>query len=152
MDFKCDIESRSAQPVIALRRTTSANDLSAVFGESYGLLGAYLAEVGEAPAGPPYACYFNMDMENLDVEIGFPVGSVLPGKGEVYSRELPQGEYASCLFIGTYREIESAYDALGQWVEEQGRKASGEAYEYYLNDPGDTAPEDLQTLIVFPLE
>jgi len=39
-----------------------------------------------------------MDMENLDVEMGFTVGRPLPGKGEIQAGEVPAGKQVSYLF------------------------------------------------------
>ena len=47
----------------------------------------YLAEQSEQPAGAPFVAYYNMDMQNLDVEIGFPVTACLPV--EVRSKAAP---------------------------------------------------------------
>jgi effector-binding domain-containing protein len=37
-------------------------------------------------------------------------------------------------------------------VADQGYTPSGVAYEYYLNDPNQTPPEELKTRVVFPVE
>ena len=44
-----------------------------------------------------------------------------------------------------------AYNALAAWVEAEGHTPTGVAYEFYLNDPGEVAPEEIQTEIAFPL-
>jgi effector-binding domain-containing protein len=92
-----------------------------------------------------------MDMENLDVEIGFPVGKSLAGKEDIRSGELPAGRYGVCLHQGPYDAIEPAYKALTDFVNEQGLTPTGLSYEMYLNDPQATPPEELQTRILFPL-
>jgi effector-binding domain-containing protein len=66
--------------------------------------------------------------------------------------EIPGGKLAQCLYIGPYNKIEPAYNALTEWVKENGYEATGVAYEFYLNDPGEVAPEELLTQIVFPLK
>jgi effector-binding domain-containing protein len=110
-----------------------------------------MSELGVPPAGAPFVAYFNMDMQNLDMEIGFPVMQPLPGKGEVQASQIPAGKAATCLHTGPYPEIESAYKALSNWVAEKGYTPTGVAYEFYLNDPGETPPQELQTQILFPL-
>jgi effector-binding domain-containing protein len=59
---------------------------------------------------------------------------------------------ATCLHTGPYNEMEPAYDALKEWVENNGHQATGVVYELYLNDPGETPPQELQTQILFPLK
>jgi effector-binding domain-containing protein len=127
-------------------------ELGRVLGESYGAIAQYLGELGEQPAGPPFAAYHNEDMQDLDVEIGFPVARELPGRGGIQAGELPGGKVATCLYIGPYSGIEPAYTALSRWVEENDCQPTGVAYEVYVSDPDETPPQELHTQIVFPLK
>ena len=151
MDYVCELKEGSDQPVLSRRLRTSVDRLPQVMGETYGAIAGYLAEIAEAPAGPPFAAYYNMDMQDLDVEIGFPVAKKLPGRGDIQAGEIPAGKMAACLHIGPYSDVHLAYNALFQWVQEQGHEATGVAYETYLNDPGETPPQELRTQVVLRL-
>lgn len=142
----------TAQPVVSLRTHAAVQDLSQVLGESYGKLAGYLNEIGEAPAGAPFVAYYNMDMANLDLEIGLPVARPVVGRDDIQATEIPGGPLARCLYVGPYDGIASAYDALGQWMQEQGYEPAGVSYEHYLNDPAETPPAELQTRIDLPLK
>ena len=96
--------------------------------------------------------YYNMDMENLELEIGFPVMEELSEDGEVQAGFIPGGRYAVCMHVGPYDAIEPAYDALNTWVLEQGHTPAGIAYEHYLNDPASTPEDELQTQVAFLLQ
>jgi effector-binding domain-containing protein len=152
MEFSCTLEQKDAQPVLSIRTITNESALPELFGRSLGAVAQYLGELGEAPAGPPFAAYFNMDMQNLDTELGFPVSKALPGRGEIQSSEIPGGWQASLVYTGPYQGLGSAYQALTDFVQANGREATGMAIEFYFNSPMDTPPEALQTLIVFPLK
>jgi len=152
MPYKCEVVEQPPQSTLSIRTTTHVKDLPQELGKAYGAIGQYLGQLGEQPAGAPYAAYFNMDMSNLEVEIGFPVSKALPSKDAIQSGEIPAGTYARCLYTGTYNEIEPAYNALTAWVKENGHETTGVAYEYYLNDPGEVDPLELLTQIVFPLK
>jgi effector-binding domain-containing protein len=152
MTYNCEILEKESQPVLSIRTRTAVENLPQVMGNAYRAIGELLGALGEQPAGPPFAAYFNMDMHNLDVEIGFPVFRKLDGKGEVVASEIPAGKFASCQFTGPYSEIRAAYQALTQWVVREGQEASGVSYEFYLNDPNQTSSQDLMTQIVFPLK
>jgi len=93
-----------------------------------------------------------MDMQDLDVEIGFPVSKSLPSKHDIKASEIPGGQVATCLHTGPYSKIEPAYNALSQWMKENGYEATGVAYEMYLDDPAETPPQELKTQILFPLQ
>jgi len=152
MTYHCELVNQPAQPTLSIRTTTSIKELPQELGRAYGAIGQYMAEIGEQPSGAPYAAYFTFDIESMDIEIGFPVANSLPGKGEIQSGEIPAGKIAQCLYTGPYNKIEPAYNALTAYVEQQGYEATGVAYEFYLNDPGEVAPEELLTQIVFRLK
>jgi effector-binding domain-containing protein len=152
MTYNCELVDQAAQPTLSIRTTTSIKELPQELGKAYGAIGQYMGELGEQPAGAPYAAYFTFSMESMDIEIGFPVGGSLPGKGEIQSGEIPAGKIAQTIYTGPYNKIEPAYNALTAFVEQQGYEATGVAYEYYLNDPGEVAPEELLTQIVFRLK
>jgi len=152
MSYKCEAKEQSAQPTLSIRTRTPVQDLPQVLGKAYGAIAQYLGKLGEQPVGPPFVAYYNMDMQNLDVEIGFPVSGRFPGKDDIAACEIPAGKVAACLYVGPYNEIEPAYKALSQWIEDNGYEATGVAYEMYLSDPTQTSPQELKTQIVFPLK
>jgi effector-binding domain-containing protein len=90
-------------------------------------------------------------MQDLDLEIGFPVSGELPDRGNIQAGEIPGGKVATCLYTGPYSGIAPAYTAFSEWIEANGYQPTGVAYEVYLNDPDETPPEELQTQIAFPL-
>jgi effector-binding domain-containing protein len=152
MTYNCELVEQSPQPTLSIRTTTTIKELPQELGKAYGAIGQYLGQLGEQPAGAPYAAYFNWDTKDFDVEIGFPVSGTFPEKDDIKSSEIPGGKLARCLYTGPYNKIEPAYNALTAWVKENGYEATGVAYEFYLNDPGETPQEELMTQIVFPLK
>ena len=93
-----------------------------------------------------------MDMQNLDVEIGFPVSRSLSEQGNIQAGKIFDGKFATCLYVGPYSEVGPAYDTLTKFVADRGYEATGVAYEFYLNDPQTVQPAELQTQIYFPLK
>ncbi|UCF26957.1 MAG: GyrI-like domain-containing protein [Chloroflexota bacterium] len=152
MTYNCELLEQDPQPTLSIRTNTSIKNLPNELGKAYGAIGQYLGQLGEQPAGAPYAAYFDFNMDDFEVEIGFPVPKPLPEKEEIKNSEIPGGKLAQCLYTGPYNKIEPAYNALTAFVEENGYEATGVAYEFYLNDPGEVAPEELLTQIVFPLK
>jgi effector-binding domain-containing protein len=152
MSYQCEVQERAAQPAMSIRTRAPVGELGQVLGKSFAAIWQYLGELGEEPAGPPFAAYYNEDMQDLDVEIGFPVSRGLPGKDDIEASEIPGGKVATCLHTGPYSEIEQAYNALSRWMQDNGYEATGVAYEVYLNDPSETPSKELQTQIAFPLK
>lgn len=139
------------QPTLTIRMTTKIEELPRVIGESFGKIAAYLNELGELMSDVPFVAYHNMDMQNLDVEIGFPVAQPLPGKDEVKPSFIPEGKIIFCMYRGAYAEMEPVYIEMSQWFETNKCQPSGVAYEHYYNDPEFPESEWL-TKIVMPIK
>lgn len=152
MTYQCEIKDQPAQPTLSIRTRASVGQLSQLLGQTYGALMQYLGELGEHPVGAPFSAYYNMDMQDLDIEIGFPVSKPLPDRGEIKSGALPAGKIAVTMHIGPYDTVGPAYEALTQYMQANGCTPSGVAYEFYLSDPQTTPPEQIQTQIMFPLK
>lgn len=150
MSFFCEITEQTGQPTIAIRTRSTVDDLAATLGDAFGTIIKYLESLGEGPIGAPYAAYFNMDMQNLDVEVGFPVQKPLAGNDVVRASNLPEGIAAQCMYTGPYSEMGPAYEALKEFIEQSGYIPTGEAYEFYFDSP-DTPPQETRTLIILPL-
>ena len=150
MSYQCEVKEQPAQKTLSIRTRAAVQDLPRLLEEGFGAIAQYLGKLGEQPSGSPFAAYYNMDMENLDVEFGFPVSRPLPGQTDIKSGEITGGRVAACLYTGPYSEMEPAYDALAKWVEDNGYETTGVTYELYLNDPRQTPPA--QTQIIFPLK
>ena len=151
MTYNCEVKEQPAQPALTVRTRAAVQDLPQLFGKAYGAIMQYLGELGEQPAGMPFAAYYNMDMQNLDIEIGFPVARKLAGKGEVQPSEFPGGKLATVWHIGQYDKCALAYDALMHWIKDHGYEATGVAYEVYFSPP-ETPPQEIRTQIIFPLK
>jgi len=152
MSYNCEKLERKAQLVLSVNTNTSIQQLPQLLGETYMKIMQYIGEQGQAPSGAPFVGYFNLDMQNMDIEIGIPVSKKLPEKDDMKVSEIPSGKYASCIYTGSYDKIAPAYEALTQWAERNGYETSGIAYELYIDDPGVTPPEELKTQIIFLLK
>jgi effector-binding domain-containing protein len=155
MDFECQFvcESRvfASVPALTIRAHVSMHDIPELFKAGFREIVELLAAQSLKPVGAPFARYYNMDMNALDIEFGFPVSSAANGGGRVVKSATPSGKAASCVYIGPYEEIEPAYDALMKWAADNGHILSGEAYEIYLNDPSNTPPDQLRTQVCLML-
>jgi effector-binding domain-containing protein len=152
MSYTCELIDRPAQPTLSIRTHSSVQNLPATLGPAWGAIAQHLGQLGQSPAGAPFVAYYTMDMENLDIEIGFPVAKKLTGQGNIQASEIPAGKAGTCLYTGPYDKMVPAYEALTQWMKAKGYEPTGVAYEVYLNDPQQVPPEALQTQIVFPLK
>ncbi len=148
---KIEVSEEKAQPVLSIRMRTRLELLPQVIGESYLKIMAYLTEQGEQPAFAPFTAYHNLDMQNLDVEMGFPVARLLPEKDDIKARELPPGKVVSSMYKGSYSGMEQPYNEMAQWMKEHGYTPTGVSYEYYFNSPQEVPESELLTKIVMPV-
>jgi len=129
-------------------------DLPNLLPKIYGRIIHYLSSMGVAVAQPAYAyaAYHNTDMEDLDVEAGFPVTGKVESSDDIIASEIPAGRFATVVHTGPYEQMEPLYGRLDKWVRQNHYEPAGAIYEMYLNGPDDTPPEGLQTQILMPLK
>jgi effector-binding domain-containing protein len=106
---------------------------------------------GVGLAGPPFAVYFGMPTDSVDVAAGFPTTGPVEPSGGVTVSELPGGRAAQLLHTGSYGTLPQSYEQVAQWLAEQGLKPAEVMWEAYLNDPSEVAAESIQTLITWPV-
>jgi effector-binding domain-containing protein len=152
MTLNIELVEQETQTVMYIRTRTSFADMPKVIGESYCKIAAYLGEMGEQPAGMPYAAYYNLDMQDMDLEMGFPVAKPLSGEGEIKAGEIPAGKYVTCMYKGPYAQMERAYNEIFGWLQEKGLTLKGVYYEYYYNAPDEVPESELLTKIAIPVK
>ncbi|VFU14415.1 Bacterial transcription activator, effector binding domain (fragment) [anaerobic digester metagenome] len=106
MRLDLELSEQEEQPVLYIRTRTALSGLPKVIGNAYGAIINYLTEIGEQPADAPYTAYYNLDMQDLDVEMGFPVRGRLPERGEIKSGAIPGGKVVSCMYKGSYTQMQ----------------------------------------------
>ncbi|MDR1701982.1 MAG: GyrI-like domain-containing protein [Sporomusaceae bacterium] len=146
-----EILEKEAQPAISIRTRSQAAKLPQVIGEGYGKLAAYLKESGKFLADAPYVAYHNMDMQDLDVEMAFPLAAPLPGTGDIQATSTPKGKLVICMYRGPYHKIEPTYHEMIQWITGNALQPVGSSYEYYWNSPTNVPEDDLLTLLAMPV-
>ena len=117
--------------------------LNAAFPEIFVLLQSQ----GVAIVAAPFARY-GMTEEAFEVSAGFPVESAPEPGGRVESGQLPGGEVATTVHVGSYDGLAGAFHAVGEWIRANGREIAGDPWEEYLDGP--EVPEP-RTRVCFPL-
>jgi effector-binding domain-containing protein len=152
MDYNFEIIETTAQPVLSVRTVTSVGNLPQELGNAYNLIIEYLREIGEQPADTAFAAYYNMDMEKLEVEMGFPVAKAIAGQGMISASEVPAGKKAVYMYKGAYKEMAPVYEAMVKWIDDNGHQPTGVVYEFYYNSLMEVPESELLTKIVFLLK
>ncbi|MBY6067764.1 AraC family transcriptional regulator [Leisingera aquaemixtae] len=107
--------------------------------------------------GAVLGVYFDSPDEVAEAELRSFAGAEFTGEALPEGMEevsLPGGRAAVLTYKGPYSGIHAAYHSLfGNWLPASGEEPADQpCYEVYLNNPRDTAPEDLLTEICLPLK
>lgn len=155
---------REAEPAVAIveleavrvatvRAVVAPDDLPAFMADALGMVVIALDQTGVRPAGPPFARYYSMGADGLDVAAGFPVAEPFLGAGVVHPGELPAGPAAVVTHVGGFAGLEAAWQALRRRIEELGRRRGEDPWEVYFVGPGSGVDEAAwRTELVWPLE
>jgi hypothetical protein len=125
-------------------------EMDAVIPRLLGEVFAWLERRAVAPAGPPFMRLLVVDMAALlEIELGVPVATPVPGDGRVAAGVLPAGPYATLVYTGVENGI-AANAALQEWAARQGivwqkwaterGDGWGARIEWFLSDP-ETEPD-----------
>lgn len=107
--------------------------------------------------GAVLAIYYDNPEETAEAQLRSFAGSEFSGDAVpegLAESHIPGGKTAVLTYKGPYSGLQAAYHTLfGNWLPESGEEpADSPCYEIYLNDPRDTAPEELLTEICLPLK
>jgi effector-binding domain-containing protein len=159
VDESPTIETRIDQPYAAIPVKVSMAELGSVVPPLTDRVFGWLTARGITPAGPPFWRYVVVDMDNeLELEAGVPVASLVEGTGEIRPGVLPAGRYATVVHTGHPDTLVTATRYLLEWAAERDLEwdSDGETWgcrlEEYLSDP-DEVPDmrEWQTRLAFRL-
>lgn len=147
---KINLYEQTAHYVLSVRTTINFIDYPKTAAQAYTKIMEYATQNNLLLSDGPFVCYRNADLENLDVEMGFPVPRLIPGNGEITCHAIPAQKVASGIFLGAYEESDPLMMNIMQWIEGHDYKQQGEIYHYYLNDENRPSNE-LLTRISIPV-
>ena len=101
--------------------------------------------------GPPFAMYYGIPTDVVDVAAGFPTAGPVADSDGLTATQIPGGRAAQLLHVGSYEGLSAAYSRLLEWLDEQGLHPGEVMWESYLNEPPVDAGETAQTLITVPV-
>lgn len=157
LELKSEIKNVPERNVIYIRLTGDykLND----YGGTWLRLFQFAKEQNLPMGDPSPLCIYYDDPKVTPTDkLRTDVCMVLPGKstpkGDVGFKQLAAGRYATFIYKGPYSNLQAVYDTIyGKYLPEMECTLRDEASaERYLNDPCETAPEDLLTEIYIPVE
>ena len=149
------VESRTTaeQPTLVMIGKVQLAEIPAFLGKAFAAVAQHIGMSGSSFAGPPFARYRILDdpRTEFEVEAGFPVERPTPGRDDVVSSTLPGGTLAVVTHFGPYDQMQPAYQAVLNWLEETGAQPAGAPWEIYYSDPQEQSdPRTWRTEICQP--
>lgn len=148
---KINLLEQPEQYVLSIRTILHFNHYPNAAKEAYDKIMKYAELNGILFSGGPFVCYHNADLENLDVEMGFPVARPVAGYDDISGNTIPAQKVVSGIFLGAYEDTDPLMLEIMQWIADHGYDQQGKIFNYYLNDDSRKANE-LLTQIVIPIK
>ena len=152
MNFLFQVMETESQHAVTIRSVTTEKDLPELVGKVFDSLMKYISKQESLALGPAFVAYHSMDEDNLEVEIGFPVGEHLEGEGDIICSRIPGGKRVVGYYKGTYAYMPYFHEEMFKWILMNDLEPNGVIYEYYFNSPGNVPDEELLTKIEFLLK
>ena len=120
-------------------------------------LDGYLAMQRIHPSGACFTLYYDDEFKERDweVEVCEPIDVDLGESQRIKVRVLPPIDSLACtIHHGPFVTINEAYNAIGQWITDNGYRITGPCREIYLEPPENNSQTDPDTVteIQFPVE
>jgi len=132
---------------LTIRKTINfMNDFSDFAEHSYEKIMKYLESIHVLLGGEPIVCFHNMDFENLDVEVGFPIATLVSEKDDMSVQTIPSQKVVFAIDLGAYEKQD--WEEIFAWIRENGHEMQGKIYLQYLNDPNRPETEFLTKIII----
>jgi effector-binding domain-containing protein len=154
MALMTDITLKEYEPEAAavIRERVPMDQLTRFFDRAFSSIMAAAQKQGRQLAGPPFAKYYGMPTETVDVEAGFPLTEPIDDGNGVTSGTLPGGRVVEAVYVGPYEALSTTYQEIAQWMQEQGLVPAEFMWESYLSDPRtEPDPATWRTKIVWPV-
>jgi len=128
---------KNETPSLAIDVVASADNVLQELVKGYAKLNDFITAAGEYLADAPYVSYHfsnpqDVDLNALDVEIGFPVSVPLEGAGDIIKSSIPAGKFVQCVHFGPRKHLrEDVYSELEPWIKDKGYSLKGGMYEFF---------------------
>ena len=109
---------------------------------------ALIEEKKTLPSSGPIVCFHNIELETLDVEVGYEIALPVEPRGDVTAHILPSRIIATTIDRGPYEKQDATLDELMKWISENSFVANGGIYYHYLNDEKQSQNEYLTEMYI----
>jgi DNA-binding transcriptional MerR regulator len=157
MAYSVEVKEFPRLHIISINSKVSIKNLESYIQRSIGTLIAYASANDAKSTRDPLGIYHGAVNEDSEgpVEICLPLDQALQPTREIHFRTLGPVKVASTTIThnqSQFPAILEAYDAVFDWVRNQGRRVKGPPWEIYIGNPETTGPDDPFIEIAWPLQ
>lgn len=145
---KINLLEQQEQYVLSVRTTIHFDNYPNIAQQAYKRIMEYAEYNDLLLSSGHFVCYHNTDLENLDIEMGFPVAKPVSGNDDIAGYTIPVQKGVSGIFLGAYEDTNPLMYEIIQWIKEHGYEQQGKVYNYYLNDEDRNANELLTQIVM----
>ncbi|MDP2274399.1 MAG: GyrI-like domain-containing protein [Archangium sp.] len=141
-----------ASDAVAIRTTIPLNGLRDFFNNAFLELSECIRAAGASPVGPPFVRYYSVTPESVDVEAVMTCDREVPVTGQVKRLHLNASQAAIVRHVGRYEKMKPAYDAINEWMSNNGKHAIEAPREVYVTTGAEVPdPSEWVTLVEQPI-
>lgn len=169
MENQIEIIDKEQEFTIEKRVDATMLKMPVIIKNTYLEILDFLKNKNSEPSQAPFVRYLNVNWKEAMEEsklkafikiffrkwqmlIGFPVKEKIDGKGDLRSGFIQAGKYIKTIHKGPYQKVGSTYKRIVSYAGTKNLKLKNESIEIYTNDPRTTRKEDLETVVLVPVE
>ena len=165
-----DIRIEQQPPLHALEVVRNAPmwKIPKELGDAFPLIDKHITAQGGSRAGAPYVRYMEIDWQQMRhcgplrmlwqmltskqlMRIGMAVEGPVAGDGDIEAVAIDAQNCVRTIHRGPYQKVGDTYKEIVDWAEANNVELADHTMENYINDPTTVAKEDIETLILIPV-
>lgn len=141
-----------ASEAVGIRTSIPMAELQDFFNLAFLELSEVIRAGGAIPVGPPFVRYYSVTPRAVDLEAVMTCNKVVSVSGRVKPIHLDASQAAIVRHVGRYDKMKPAYDAITQWMANNGKRAIEAPREVYVTTIAEVPdPSEWVTLVEQPI-
>jgi effector-binding domain-containing protein len=130
-----ELTQHREQDTFVVHDRVPMSEIKQFFDRALPTVMAALTAQGAHPVGPPFAKYYGMPTDTIEIDVGFPVAHRATAADGATPGTLPGGPVVRAVHVGSYDDLSQTYDDMYAWMKNEGLEPADAMWEVYLSDP-----------------
>lgn len=141
-----------ASEAVAVRTTIPLAQIPEFLNLAFLELSEAVRNSGAIVVGPPFVRYYSVTPEAVDIEAVMTCDKEVPVTGRVKAIHLDAAQAAIVRHVGRYDKMKPAYEAITQWMANNGKRPTEAPREVYVTTIAEVPdPSEWVTLVEQPI-